>query len=132
MYCPTCGKELYDNGEERFNCPFCGAEVVGSGPETEEEREETLEERCKRLERELARQKLKAEIEEQSAVEHFWFSGGNPFSMLFRQSARNELERGDIGSVKRHLASAEKSLNVGCLLFIIAFVVILLLSAFAK
>ena len=67
MYCPTCGKELYDNGEERFNCPFCGAEVVGSGPETEEEREETLEERCKRLERELARQKLKAEIEEQSA-----------------------------------------------------------------
>ena len=71
MYCPTCGKELYDNGEERFNCPFCGAEVVGSGPETEEEREETLEERCKRLERELARQKLKAEIEEQSAAEHF-------------------------------------------------------------
>ena len=44
MYCPTCGKYLYDNGEERFNCPFCGAEVVGSGPETEEEREETLEE----------------------------------------------------------------------------------------
>lgn len=132
MYCPTCGKELYDNGEERFNCPFCGAEVVGSGPETEEEREETLEERCKRLERELARQKLKAEIEELSAAEHFWFSGGNPFSMLFRQSARNALERGDIESAKRHLASAEKSLNVGCLLFIIAFVVILLLSAFAK
>jgi len=43
MYCPTCGKELYDNGECRFNCPFCGAKVVGSGSETEEEREETLE-----------------------------------------------------------------------------------------
>ena len=28
MNCPTCGKELYDNGEDRFNCPFCGAEVV--------------------------------------------------------------------------------------------------------
>ena len=26
MNCPTCGKELYDNGEERFRCPFCGAE----------------------------------------------------------------------------------------------------------
>ena len=73
MYCPTCGKELYDNGECRFNCPFCGAEVVSSGADTEE----TLEERCKRLERELARQKLKAEIEEQSASEHFWFGGGN-------------------------------------------------------
>ena len=29
MNCPTCGKELYDNGEGSFNCPFCGAEVVG-------------------------------------------------------------------------------------------------------
>ena len=29
MKCPTCGKELYDNGEDHFNCPFCGAEVVG-------------------------------------------------------------------------------------------------------
>ena len=67
---------------------------MGSGPETEEEREETLEERCKRLERELARQKLKAEIEEQGAAEHFWFSGGNPFPMLFRQSARNALGLG--------------------------------------
>ena len=132
MYCPTCGKELYGNGEERFNCPFCGAEVVGSGAETEEEREETLEERCKRLERELALQKVKAEIEEQCATEHFWFRGGNLFSMLDRQAARNALERGDIESAKRHLASAERSFNVGCLLFIIAFVVILLLSAFAK
>ena len=62
MYCPTCGKELYDNGECRFNCPFCGAEVVGPGSETEEAREETPEERCKRLERELALQKVKAEL----------------------------------------------------------------------
>ena len=132
MYCPTCGKELYDNGECRFNWPFCGAKVVGSGSETEEEREETLEERCKRLERELALQKAKAEIEEQCATEHFWFRGGNLFSMLDRQAARNALERGDIESAKRHLASAERSFNVGCLLFIIAFVVILLLSAVAK
>ena len=132
MNCPTCGKELYDNGEDSFNCPFCGAEVVGSGSETGGAREETLEERCKRLERELARQKLKAEIEEQSATEHFWFRGGNPLSMLDRQAARNALERGDIESAKRHLASAEKSFNVGCLLSIIAIVVILLLAAFAK
>ena len=29
MKCPTCGKELYDTGEDSFNCPFCGAEIVG-------------------------------------------------------------------------------------------------------
>ena len=132
MYCPTCGKELYDNGECRFNCPFCGAEVVGPGSETEEAREETPEERCKRLERELALQKVKAEIEEQSAFQHFWFRSGNLFSMFYRQSARDALERGDIESAKRHLASAEKSFNIGCLLSIIAIVVILLLSVFAK
>ena len=42
MNCPTCGKELYDNGEERFRCPFCGAEVEGSGGAAEGEQEETL------------------------------------------------------------------------------------------
>ena len=79
MYCPTCGKELYDNGECRFNCPFCGAEVVGSGSETEEAWEETPEERCKRLERELALQKVKAEIEEQSAFQHFGLGAATCF-----------------------------------------------------
>ena len=28
MNCPSCGKELYGNGEDRFDCPFCGAEVA--------------------------------------------------------------------------------------------------------
>ena len=28
LNCPSCGKELYDNGEERFSCPYCGADVV--------------------------------------------------------------------------------------------------------
>lgn len=132
MNCPTCGRELYDNGEKRFRCPFCGAEVEGSGSAPGESREETLEIRCQRLERELARMKVKAAIEEQCATEHYWFRGGNLFSMLDRQAAREALERGDIESAKKHLASAEKSFNIGCLLFIIAFVVILLLSAFAK
>ena len=132
MNCPTCGKELYDNGEERFNCPFCGAEVEGSGSAPGEEKEETLEMRCQRLERELARMKVKAEIEEQSANEHFWFRGGNLFSMLDRQSAREALERGDIESAKKHLASAEKSFNIGCLLYIALIVVILIVAAFSK
>ena len=62
--------------------------------------EETAEEKFLRLEQELARQKVKAEIEEQSAFEHFWFRGGNLFSMLYRQAAREALERGDIASAK--------------------------------
>ena len=130
MNCPTCGKELYDNGEERFCCPFCGAEVEGSGSAPREEKEETLEMRCQRLERELARLKIKAEIEEQSATEHFWFRGGNLFSMLDRQSAREALERGDIESAKKHLASAEKSFSIGCLLYIALIVVVLIVAAF--
>ena len=130
MNCPTCGKELYDNGEERFRCPFCGAEVEGSGSAPGQEKEETLEMRCQRLERELERMKVKAEIEEQSATEHFWFRGGNLFSMLDRQSAREALERGDIESAKKHLASAEKSFNIGCLLYIALIVVVLIVAAF--
>ena len=144
MNCPTCGKELYDNGEERFLCPFCGAEVEGSGSALweeevegsgsapEEEKEETLEMRCQRLERELERMKVKAAIEEQSATEHYWFRGGNLFSMLDRQSAREALERGDIESAKKHLASAEKSFNIGCLLYIAVIVVVLISMAYLK
>lgn len=132
MNCPTCGKELYDNGEERFRCPFCGAEVEGSGSAPGEEQEETLEMRCQRLERELARLKIKAEIEEQSATEHFWFRGGNLFSMFNRQAAREALERGDIESAKKHLDSAEKSFNIGCLLYIALIVVVLIVTAYSK
>ena len=132
MNCPTCGKELYDNGEERFNCPFCGAEVEGSGSAPGEEKEETLEMRCQRLERELARLKIKAEIEEQSATEHFWFRGGNLFSMFNRQAAREALERGDVESAKKHLDSEEKSFNIGCLLYIALIVVVLIVTAYSK
>lgn len=49
MNCPTCGRELYDNGEKRFRCPFCGAEVEGSGSAPGESREETLEIRCQSI-----------------------------------------------------------------------------------
>ena len=74
--------------------------------------------------------KVKAAIEEQSATEHYWFRGGNLFSMLDRQSAREALERGDIESAKKHLASAEKSFSIGCLLYIVLIVVILIVAAF--
>ena len=50
MRCATCGKEVFDNGEERFACPHCGAEVVAV--------EESTEERCRRLERECYRVRL--------------------------------------------------------------------------
>ena len=128
MKCPTCGKELHDNGEDRFNCPFCGAEVVGERFSAEE----TAEEKLCRLERELERQKLKAKIEAQSACEHFWFRGGNPFSMLDRQSAREALERGNIEGAKKHLANAEKSFNIGCVLYAIVIIAILVVAALAR
>ena len=28
MFCKSCGRSLFDSGEERFCCPYCGAEVV--------------------------------------------------------------------------------------------------------
>jgi len=132
MNCPTCGRELYDNGEKRFRCPFCGAEVEGSGSAPGESREETLEIRCQRLERELARMKVKAAIEEQCATEHYWFRGGNLFSTLDRQAAREALERGDIESAKKHLASAEKSFNIGCLLYLALVVVTIIVVVCVK
>ena len=63
MRCEACGKEVFDNGEERFVCPYCGAEIVAV--------EESTEERIRRLERELTRQKLNSQIEELSAADHF-------------------------------------------------------------
>lgn len=131
MRCPVCRKELYDNGDRRFNCPFCGAQVEGSGTAPKEEAE-TPEMRCRRLERELALQRVRAEIEEQSANDHFWCRGGNPFSMIYRQTARNALDRGDIESAKRNLAKAEKSTCIGCLLHIAVFVAMLVAAAASK
>ena len=28
MFCKSCGRSLFDSGEERFYCPYCGSEVV--------------------------------------------------------------------------------------------------------
>ena len=106
LKCPNCGKELYDNGEEGFPCPYCGADVVTPRLTAQE----TPEERCQRLEREL----------------------GNPFSMLERQSARQALERGDIDAAKAHLAKADRAFSIGCLAVAIACVVFALLAMFAR
>ena len=125
MNCPACGKEVYDNGEERFPCPFCGAEVIAGKTAAEE----TVEDRIQRLERELERQKIKAKIEELAVSDHYW-NKGTLFSMLDRQSAREALERGDIESAKKHLADAEKAFNLGCLFQVIALVIFILVILF--
>ena len=52
--------------------------------------------------------------------------------MLDRQAAREALERGDIESAKKHLASAEKSFNIGCLVYIALIIVILIVAAYSK
>ena len=123
MRCETCGNEVFDNGEERFACPHCGAEVVAV--------EESTEERCRRLERELERQKLHSQIEELSAADHL-LTRGNLISMLDRQSARAALERGDFDAARRHLAKAEKWFNIGCLIQIAIAVAVVLFLIFGK
>ena len=123
MRCEACGKEVFDNGEERFACPYCGAEIVAV--------EESTEERIRRLERELTRQKLNSQIEELSAADHFW-TRGNLFSMLDRQSARADLERGDFDGARRHLAKAEKWFNIGCFVQMAVVVAIVLFLIFGK
>ena len=123
MNCPICGKELFDNGEERFRCPFCGAEVLTDKTAAGE----SPEERCQRLERELARQKLKTEIEALSAADHFW-THGNLFSMLDRQAARNALERGDIEAARKHLSNATTAFNIGCIVLVIALIAVIVLA----
>lgn len=120
--CEYCGKELYDNGEERFQCPYCGADV-------ESVRNETLEERCRRLERELARQRMKAEIEEQSASDHFWDTD-TIVSMNYRQSAREALARGDMESAKRYMGKAEKAMDMGCVLHVLVPLIVFLIVLF--
>ena len=127
LNCPSCGKELYDNGEERFSCPYCGADVVTPRLTAQE----TPEKRCQRLERELARERVKAQIETLGATDHFW-TRGNPLSMLERQSARQALERGDIDAAKAHLVKADRSFSIGCLAVVIACIVFALLAMFAR
>ena len=127
MNCPACGKEVYDNGEERFPCPFCGAEVIAGKTAAEE----TVEDRIQRLERELERQKVKAKIEELAVSDHYW-NKGTLLSMLDRQSAREALERGDIESAKKHLADAEKSFNLGCFLQVFLLIVVILVILFLR
>ena len=130
MKCPTCGKELYDNGEDRFNCPFCGAEVVGDRFAAEE----TAEEKFCRLERELARKKVETGVDGQnSAFARFGFArGGYQLSLFGTQAVRNALERGDIEGAKKHLTNAEKSFNMGCILYAIVIIAILVVAAFAR
>ena len=131
MVCKACGKELYDNEAGRFRCPFCGAEVFGSGSAEDPsaaQTSETPEERVRRLEQENARLKLKTEIESSCAAEHFWRIG-NIFSMIYRQSARNALERGDLRAAKRYAEKASVATDVGCLLSIIAFIVFVAILA---
>ena len=125
MKCPTCGKELYDNGEDHFNCPFCGAEVVGERFAAEE----TAEEKFRRLERELARKKVETGVDGQnSAFARFGFArGGYQLSLFGTQAVRNALERSDMKLAGKHFAKAFK---VGCLLYL-AFIIVVVVVVVA-
>ena len=40
MFCKSCGRALFDSGEERFCCPYCGAEVVADSVDSNGTRQE--------------------------------------------------------------------------------------------
>ncbi len=121
MNCPSCGKELFDNGEARFSCPFCGAEIAA----VKTSQAETVDERLARLEKENERLRMICKIESQGESDHFW-NTDSIFSMSYRQSAREALARGDLEAAGRALGKAEKASNIGCLLQMIALVIFII------
>ena len=127
MNCPSCGKELFNNGEERFSCPFCDAEIAS----VKTSQPETIEERVTRLEKENERLRMICKIESQGESDHFW-NTDSIFSMSYRQSARKALARGDMEGARRALDKAKKASNIGCLLQIIAILIFIIVMCFVK
>lgn len=125
--CGSCGKEVFSNGEAEFICPFCGSEIVIGGQSSE-----TPEEKCRRLEREAERLRLRAEIGQQAATDWCWRNPLALFSGLDRSAARNALENGDLEAAKRHLKAAKKTSGLGFMVFVLLFVVILVLAFLFK
>ena len=127
MTCDHCGREVFANGEDSFACPYCGATV-----ETGSRRDESPAARLARLEREIERANVRADIEKEASDDMFW---NNPLGLmagLDRQRARQALECGDVDDAKRHLESAKRTSSVGCIVnivYIVIVVVIIIISS---
>ena len=124
IVCERCGKTLYAGSEPSFDCPYCGVEIVVAKYENE-----TAEDRCRRLEREVERAKLYEQIESQSSTDWFWGSPFAFFSGWDRTSARAALERGDFDAARKHIEAGEWKQNIGCLLKILIPLVVILAAA---
>lgn len=117
--CGCCGHELFANGESTFICPFCGAKV-----DVNPHKPESVEAKLSRLERELKRTKVKAEIEEEAVNDMFWRNPLGLFAGLDRQQARQALEVGDVETARRHLDDAKRTSGVGFVLNVIIAIVL--------
>ena len=91
--------------------------------------DETPDDRCRRLEHELARQQLKTDMAELEAFAWRWKCAGL-FPWYYRRAADKALKRGDVPTARRYLMKAAKALNVGCFVYfalIIAVVVFMVI-----
>lgn len=127
IVCGCCGHELFANGEPSFACPFCGAIVVAN-PQSE-----SVEAKLSRLEHELNRTKIKAEIEKEATNDMFWRNPLGLFAGLDRQQARQALETGDVETARRHLDEAKRTSGAGLVLnAIIVIVLVIVILAIVR
>lgn len=127
IVCERCGKSLYVGREPSFDCPYCGAVIVVAKYENE-----TAEDRCRRLEREVERAKLREQIESQSSTDWFWGSPLAFFSGWDRTSARAALERGDFDAARKYIEAGERKQDIGCLLKILIPIAVILAVALSR
>lgn len=125
--CERCGKTLFVGCEPRFDCPYCGAEIIVAKYENE-----TAEDRCRRLEREVERAKLREQIASQAAADWFWQNPMMLFSWFSRYCARNALDQGDLEAAQKCLAEGERRQRFGCLLMVIVAIVVVVLACTVK
>ena len=128
IVCGCCGHELFANGEPSFACPFCGAIVVANPRKSE-----SVEAKLSRLEHELNRTKIKAEIEKEATSDMFWRNPLGLFAGLDRQQARQALETGDVETARRHLDEAKRTSDAGLVLnAIIVIVLVIVILAIVR
>ena len=85
-----------------------------------------------RLEHELNRIKIKAEIEKEAANDMFWRNPLGLFAGLDRQQARQALETGDVETARRHLDEAKRTSGAGLVLnAVIVIVLVIVILAIA-
>ena len=87
---------------------------------------ESVEARLDRLDRELKRTQVKAEIEREAVNDMFWRNPLGLFAGLDRQQARQALERGDVETARRHLEEAKRTSGAGFVLNVIIAIVLVI------